>query len=779
MANKYTFDLELNTKGYTDGVKAAEDSNADFVSSIGDVNKTLPNLRKELGASRKETASLALAYKKLSDQEKNSGFGKALAKSLEESKKKTAELLDMNMDLQRELKNMASDTATWDALKEGMDVAKSATVAFATSVGELTGNEKELAELIKKITQIESTFNTVIKLGNALQKQSAVILGIKKIQTLAAAKATQLEASATKGATIAQKAFNAVAKANPYVLLATVAIAAATAIGAYMLATKKNTKAEEEAAQKTKALKDAREKYISTMSTTFGNLMGTYNELRLSWKKLSSEHEKVEWIKKNKTKLDELGLSIKNVKDAEKVFNTNTSSVIDSFRKRAEAAALAAQAVQLYAKSLEIEQQATDKYNSIRKKTGDKATANDFNEGRATYNNRTGEYEYTEKGAAEVNKQLWEQDATLKKLRADYSEIQDQIDANVKKQEQLSKTIKSTETTASKETTENKKVKFETGVELSDKVGKQIRQDLNKKVKEINEKGKAGIEKVKVDMKLTEDSLDLSDLGNTWAKIENLKMPDLSYDFKNLPEQTQKLADDGVKNLDRLSEAMAEAGKARDKFMQEGNTEGVEQMDEQITSLTEKFNQQKEALDGYQEKANQIGNLSKAFNDIGSVVGTLGSTFSQLGDSLEDPALKIMGIIGEAVATVALSFAKALTTCATWVDWLAFGVTGMATMISLITQIKQVTAGSFATGGIVPGSSYYGDKLTANVSSGEMILNRRQQKNLFDAIDNNKLGSVTSNRVEVTGIIRGKDLLLVQKNYNSFAAKSGQNIYIN
>ncbi len=37
----------------------------------------------------------------------------------------------------------------------------------------------------------------------------------------------------------------------------------------------------------------------------------------------------------------------------------------------------------------------------------------------------------------------------------------------------------------------------------------------------------------------------------------------------------------------------------------------------------------------------------------------------------------------------------------------------------------------FATGGIVPGTSYTGDKVIARVNSGEMILNSQQQARLF------------------------------------------------
>lgn len=44
-------------------------------------------------------------------------------------------------------------------------------------------------------------------------------------------------------------------------------------------------------------------------------------------------------------------------------------------------------------------------------------------------------------------------------------------------------------------------------------------------------------------------------------------------------------------------------------------------------------------------------------------------------------------------------------------------------------------AGSFADGGMVGGSSYYGDKLWARVNSGEMILNQQQQRNVMNMIN--------------------------------------------
>ena len=54
----------------------------------------------------------------------------------------------------------------------------------------------------------------------------------------------------------------------------------------------------------------------------------------------------------------------------------------------------------------------------------------------------------------------------------------------------------------------------------------------------------------------------------------------------------------------------------------------------------------------------------------------------------------------------------------------------MTTVLAVFANIKSMTAGKFAEGGIVGGTSYSGDKLFAMVNSGEMILNKRQQNNL-------------------------------------------------
>ena len=53
------------------------------------------------------------------------------------------------------------------------------------------------------------------------------------------------------------------------------------------------------------------------------------------------------------------------------------------------------------------------------------------------------------------------------------------------------------------------------------------------------------------------------------------------------------------------------------------------------------------------------------------------------------------------------------------------------------------SAGNFANGGIVGGNSFTGDRMTANVNSGEMILNKQQQANLFAQANGAGSGGIT------------------------------------
>ena len=63
-----------------------------------------------------------------------------------------------------------------------------------------------------------------------------------------------------------------------------------------------------------------------------------------------------------------------------------------------------------------------------------------------------------------------------------------------------------------------------------------------------------------------------------------------------------------------------------------------------------------------------------------------------------------------------------------------------AAQIAAIHAAKPPAPG-FESGGIVPGNKFHGDQIWTRQNSGEMDLNGRQQKNLFNAIDSGELGN--------------------------------------
>lgn len=88
---------------------------------------------------------------------------------------------------------------------------------------------------------------------------------------------------------------------------------------------------------------------------------------------------------------------------------------------------------------------------------------------------------------------------------------------------------------------------------------------------------------------------------------------------------------------------------------------------------------------------------------------------------------------------------------------------GLAAVIAGIAMI-----GSFADGGIIGGNSFHGDNMFARVNAGEMILNNKQQGNLFRLLDG---GGVASNTGTPTVKIKGSDLYVALNNYGSKIGK--------
>lgn len=224
---------------------------------------------------------------------------------------KVGVLKDAMADTQQAVKGMASDTAALDSV---LGAAQLTAGGFSAIIGamNLVGageDTKELAEAQKKLQAAIAITTGLQSVQNALQKQSAVMLGIQKIQTLAAAKAEAIKTAATakgvvatKAATIAQAAFNAVANANPYVLLATAILTVVGALFAFTSGTK-------ECEHQNESLNNELERQIGILN----QLIGLYdslqsveiNRLRNTLDLLKAQGASTESIAEAERKLDE------------------------------------------------------------------------------------------------------------------------------------------------------------------------------------------------------------------------------------------------------------------------------------------------------------------------------------------------------------------------------------------------------------------------------------------------------------------------------------------
>lgn len=87
-----------------------------------------------------------------------------------------------------------------------------------------------------------------------------------------------------------------------------------------------------------------------------------------------------------------------------------------------------------------------------------------------------------------------------------------------------------------------------------------------------------------------------------------------------------------------------------------------------------------------------------------------------------------------------------------------------ATGAGLVAAIASIPR--FASGGVVPGNSFVGDKNLVGINSGEMILNKGQQSRLFNILDGKQSLNNGMNG-NVTFKIQGKELIGVLNNYSN------------
>lgn len=158
-------------------------------------------------------------------------------------------------------------------------------------------------------------------------------------------------------------------------------------------------------------------------------------------------------------------------------------------------------------------------------------------------------------------------------------------------------------------------------------------------------------------------------------------------------------------------------------------------------------------------------NIDEA-DDYAASIANVASAFGMLTGAAQDDqaamaqwALQSIANIANVISqTMGLAMARGAASAAS-APWPA----NIAAITSIIATIASTFASfpKFADGGIVGGSSYFGDKLLARVNSGELILNQKQQESLYHMTEEDRGGGVTIGFDRV----RGSDIYLALKNY--------------
>lgn len=238
-------------------------------------------------------------------------------------------LADAIGDAQTQVRIFSHDNAGLQGMIAGLSGVAGAFSAAQGAVALFAGENENLQKIMLKVQALMSITMGLQQVANALNKDSAFML-------VTVAKAKELLSAATNRLTVALGGSVVAAKA----LMATLTFGLSVAITAAIYLWEKFSGSTKEAAKSTEAARKMFDDYHKTMAGKSADLVGKYAKLRDEYSKLKTASEKQQWIKDNATEFDNLGLSVSNLTDADRVFVSNTKNVIKALELRAKALAL-------------------------------------------------------------------------------------------------------------------------------------------------------------------------------------------------------------------------------------------------------------------------------------------------------------------------------------------------------------------------------------------------------------------------------------------------------
>lgn len=878
-------------------------ASADLIMKLrgqDDLTKTLQGVKAELSDTEKKAAKLDLIKKEF-DRIKDSSM--PLKRQLRQVKallgemnmqglnkndlfksmtQQAGEMSDAMGDANQAVAAFANDTMNLEASAQALQLVAGGASLVTGAMGLLGIEDEKVQQAMLKVQSAISLVNGVTAIANVLNKDSILMLRIKKIMmdanTASTATNTVAEganAAATGISTVARNAWNVTVAIGKALLgdFSGLVLVAAAGLVTYALCTDDSTDSQE---KHNKAVSDGQkieQDYNKKVSSSTGELVGKYQVLRRQWLSLKTTAEKIKWIEANQSAMDSLGLSVNSLSDAENVFVENTSKVVAALEARAKAEAAQQALVETYKKYYEQKNRhdtsTGDYYYKV--KTGDKINQDEAKAAGLGKGDGSGwsSYTLTKQGAAKVNAYRNRQavqkknqrnnklDTDLKKstdfytdIIVDNTAIANKTLASGKKTGKHSTkggghTTKTTpKTTPKPDKTEVYNPDSLKGLEqhlskLQEEQGKlnPLNTESVEKYKNAIEETKKKIEQTKiklgieVDEKADENSLDaledkLKELEDKRTKInvddvDSISKINADIDVmkKDIEKKKIKLGIETEK-----SEPTIKAEKESDNYKQGSNEDkrlsynnaqtkvstmkqdfeigiiGKDEFDSQLKELnsqlenlglqkidlevdddgtivdtSDRLKNLKETLANVtQSMSGECGQMVEQFAQLAEILGdenadsatkaaaglvTMGDALQKIGG---DGMVAKVGAVMAAVGQIILGFATASAQAAALgpFGWIAFLGAGLAAVATTISTIK-----GFAEGGIIEGASHSGDNIVARVNAGEMVLNKRQQSNLFNLLDGNGIGQ-NANGGKVEFVIKGSALKGVLNNYN-------------
>ena len=904
MANRVSVEVSANVQGFQQGMEAASQSAQQYETDMRKVSDSTVNFNQEFRKAKREALNLAAGYAKLDAAAKQSAFGQEMKRQLDAAKQAAADYIDMQGDLQQELRNMASDTKALDALAEGIGIIGDVTSTALGIVAQFTGNEEDAQRAVVAFTTATSAANSAIKIANALQPYSNTMKKIGTLQDMAAAAATRIKTAAegksvimTKAATAAQAAFNKIAAMNPYVLLAMAIVGVVTAIGTFIAFTGDAEDAEDkmqkEIEETNKRLEEQRDQLLQTSGSMY-NTASRLDHLYAEYLQTNNEIRKTEILTEAAAEFKKLGMEVNNLADAQRIFKEHGNDVIELIRLQGDVAAITAMRFEAFKKSMKMLMEGGYTVSAARILAGYNEEVMKYDKELDNLNTKAAKlnknlnikpkvFKETKTTTKTTNKvEVVVQDGSLQKLKDELANLEKKkINLNIKG-EPLKK--------LQKEIDDKKKEIEDKEIELGIRAKRGSLEDITKQISEIDDKIKkldpvldeVEIKKLQMDKQVLEEAKkeiedkfkevvitgkgfksDAQQGSVQWSrdKVSYLKqMMDIEVDddryqywLKRYKEEKKNLEALEIKveaDLDETQKGSLEwLSKKKQKYQAilETSVVGSPEWKDalaNINKLTKEENKIQLAievsgmsalektfsmLDGFHAIDNIVGSFESLTSAIGEnknaweIFMAAISTFESIMEgintvtaiynllSAKSAATKIADAAASGSAAAATSTqaaaegtAVAPATAATiankaleasYLDlasamifaahaYIPFAGVGIAagfisSMLAIQAATKATTMSmmAFAEGGIVGGSSYSGDRILARVNSGEMILNDKQQRHLFELLDSDAMPQKGGTNVTVQGVIRGTDLLLVQKNTNKVRSKSGTQIH--